>query len=310
MPARIADLASNRLVQATIVSTQQRLADRQIQISTFQKSQDYAGISDNSSRLVTLEASRTRINKFMSEHTFVQLRMDTMLNSIDALKNTLNDVRKLLREALDDGTIPKGIDKDDFANTKMAEIEDFLNVRVNGRYLFAGSKTETKPVQPGNLDTAPTFDASNKTTAEPSFYYQGDDTTLKARIDEGVEIKYGVTAADSGFEKLIRAVRILKSVDVGDANYIAKYQDALDLVISAEERFQALELGVGIKIQQLDSTHRKLDDTRNFLSGIIGDIESVDTFTAIAEITQDQTMLEASYATLIRMSKLTLTSFF
>ena len=310
MPARIADLASNRLVQATIANTQQRLADRQVQISTLQKSQDYAGISDNANRLVTLEASRIRINKFMSEHTFVQLRMDTMLNSIDAMKNTINDVRKLLREALDDGTIPSGINKDDFAAVKMSEIEDFLNVRVNGRYLFAGSKTDTKPVQPGNLDTPPTFDASNNSAAEPSFYYQGDDTTLKARIDEGVEINYGVTAADPGFEKLIRAVRILKSVDVGDANYTAKYQDALDLVISAEERFQALELDVGTKIEQLDTTHTKLDNSRNFLSGIISDIESVDTFTAIAEITQAQTMLESSYNVLVRLSRLNLTSFF
>jgi flagellar hook-associated protein 3 FlgL len=310
MPTRIADLASNRLVQSTIVSTQQRLADRQLEISTMQKSQNYAGISDNSSRLVTLEASRTRINKFMSEHTFVQLRMDTMLNSVDALKNTLNDVRKLLREALDDGTIPSGINKDDFAQVKIAEIEDFLNVRVNGRYLFSGSKTETKPVQPGNLDTAPTFNASNISAAEPSFYYQGNDTRLKARIDEGVEINYGVTAADSGFENLIRAVRILKSVDVGDANYTAKYQGALDLVITAEERFQALEMDIGTKIQQLDSTHTKLDSSRNFLSGIISDIESIDTFTAIAELTQDQTMLEASYSTLMRLSRLNLASFF
>ena len=149
MPARIADLGSNRLIQATIANTQQRSMDRQLKISTMQKSQDYAGIADNSSRLVTLEASRIRINKFMSEHTFIQLRMDTMLNSVDALKNTINDVRKLLREALDDGTIPKGINKDEFATVKMGEIEDFLNVRVNGRYLFAGSKTDTKPVQPG-----------------------------------------------------------------------------------------------------------------------------------------------------------------
>ena len=310
MPARIADLASNRLVQATIANTQQRIMDRQLKISTLQKSQDYAGISDNSSRLVTLEASRIRINKFMSEHTFIQLRMDTMLNSIDAMKNTINDVRKLLREALDDGTIPNGINKDDFANIKMSEIEDFLNVRVNGRYLFAGSKADTKPVQPGNLDTAPTFDASNNSAAEPSFYYQGDDTTLKARIDEGVEIKYGATAADPGFEKLIRAVRILKSIDVGDAYHIAKYQDALDLVISAEERFQAMELNIGLNIQQLDTTHTKLDHTRNFLSGITTDIESIDTFTAIAEVTQDQIMLEASYATLMRLSQLHLTSFF
>ena len=310
MPARVADLASNQLVQATILSTQQRLADRQLQISTLQKSQDYAGISDNSSRLVTLEASRTRANRFLSEHTFIQLRMDSMLNTIDALKNTLNDVRKLLREALDDGTIPNGINKDDFANVKMSEIEDFLNLRVNGRYLFAGSKTDTKPVQPGNLDTAPTFDASNNTTAEPSFYYQGDDTILKARIDEGVELKYGVKATDAGFEKLIRAVRILKSVDVGDANYTAKYQDALDLVTTAEERFQALELDIGTKVQQLDTTHTKLENTTNYLSGVISEIESVDTFRAIAEVTQDQTMLEASYGTLMRLARLNLSSYF
>ena len=132
---------------------------------------------------------------------------------------------------------------------------------------------------------------------------------MKARINEGVEIKYGVTAADSGFEKLIRAVRILKSVDIGDANYIAKYQDALDLVISAKERLQALELDVGTKVEQLSTTNSKLNDTRNFLSGIISDIESADTFTAVAELTQDQTMLEASYATVVRLSRLTLTSF-
>ena len=62
--------------------------------------------------------------------------------------------------------------------------------------------------------------------------------------------------------------------------------------------------------RQLDTTHTKLDHSRNFLSGIISDIESIDTFTAIAEITQDQTMLEASYATLMRLSQLHLTSYF
>ena len=124
--ARIADLAQNRLVRSVILDTQARLADRQLQISTLQKSQNYLGISADSSRLVTLESSRTRINQFITNNTFIQLRLDTMLNSIDATKKTLVDVKNMLREALDDGTIPSGIDKNDFADVKMAEIQDFL----------------------------------------------------------------------------------------------------------------------------------------------------------------------------------------
>ena len=306
---RVADLAQNRLVRSIILDTQARLADRQLQISSLQKSQNYLGIAADSSRLVTLESSKRRIDQFMTDNVFIQLRMDTMLNSIDAAKKTLVDVKNLLREALDDGTIPSGINKNDFADVKMAEIQDFLNVKVNGRFLFAGSKTETKPVQPGTLSSPPSFDGSNLTSAEPAFYYQGDDVVVKARIDEGVVLNYGVTADDPGFEKIIRAIRILRSVDVGDANYVAKYQGALDLVIQATDRLQALEMSVGTKMQQLATTNKNLNNSGNFLSGIVSDLESANTFQAVAELTQDQTMLEASYNVVVRLSNLTLTNF-
>ena len=306
---RVADLAQNRLVRSLILDTQARLADRQLQISSLQKSQNYMGIAADSSRLVTLESSKRRIDQFITDNIFIRLRMDIMLNSIDAAKKTLVDVKNLLREALDDGTIPSGINKNDFADVKMAEIQDFLNVKVNGRFLFAGSKTDTKPVQPGTLSSPPTFDGSNLTSAEPAFYYQGDDAVVKARINEGVVLNYGVTADDPGFEKIIRAIRILRSVDVGDANYVAKYQGALDLVIQATDRLQALELSVGTKVQQLATTNRNLNNSGNFLSGIVSDLESANTFQAVVELTQDQTMLEASYKVIVRLSNLTLTNF-
>ncbi len=308
---RIADLAQNKLVRSVILDTRSRIADRQLQISTLQRSQDYAGISEDASRLVTLETSERRIEQFIGDNAFVSMRMDAMLNSIDSLKSSLADVRGLLRDILDDGTLPAGIDKDDISDIKISEIEDFLNVRVNGRYLFAGTKTDTKPVQPGTMSTAPTYDGSFNTTAEPAFYYQGDDAIQKARIDEGVVLNYGVTAADSGFEKLIRSVRILRSTDItgGDANYLSKIQEGLDLINAAEDRLQELELSVGSKVQQLNSTTNNLKDSRNFINGIISDLESADTFQAVAELTQDQTMLEASYATVVRLSDLTLTNF-
>ena len=306
---RVANLAQNRLIQHTILNTQERIQDRQLQISTLQKSQNYAGIASDSNRLVTLEASRKRVEEFLNGNNFVQLRMESTLNSISSIKSSLDDVRSLLFDILDDGALPNGLSKDDLTDIKMAEIKDFLNTKVNGRYIFAGSKTDQQPVVPGDLTTAPTFDASYNTTAEPSFYYQGDDATMKARIEEGVTLNYGATAADPGFEKLIRVVRIIRSTSLTDPNATQKFQNALDLLNTADTDLSSLELNVGSKLQQLDTTNKTLKDNKNFIDGVVSDLESANTFEAVSELQQDQSMLEASYNTLVRLSHLTLNDF-
>jgi len=120
-----------------------------------------------------------------------------------------------------------------------------------------------------------------------------------------------VTAANSGFEKLIRSIRILRSTDISgaDTNYMAKVEHALNLINQSDGELQGLEMNIGTRIQQLDTTNKNIKISQNFARGIISDIESVDTFQAVAELTQDQTMLEASYSTMVRLSNLNLTKF-
>ena len=108
---------------------------------------------------------------------------------------------------------------------------------------------------------------------------------------------------------MIRAVRIIRSVPLNDANVTAKYQEALDLVNAALTDMEGLELNIGTKMEQTHRTGVLLKDSKNFLNGAISDLESSDTFQAVAELTQDQTMLEASYSTLVRLSQLTMTKF-
>ncbi len=309
MTTRVSNLAANKLVQSTILRTQDRILDRQLQISTLQKSQDYAGIADETNRLVTMEASRRKVEQYITEGTNVKLRMDTMLNSIDSLKKTLGDVEGMIRDVLDDGTLDAGVDKDEFSAVKISEIEDFLNVKVAGRFLFSGSLSETKPVEPGDMTAPLVYDGSYNTTAEPSFYYQGDETKLKARLNEGLEVQYGVTADNPAFEKMIRAVRILRSTDLTDANIKQKMQEAANLCNEAKTGMEAIELNVGTKMEQLGRTATTLKTSKAFMDGVVSDLESSDTTTAVAELTQDQTMLEASYNVLVRLSELTLVKY-
>ena len=309
MVSRVTNLSSSRLINSLILKSQDRINEQQIRLTTQQKSQDYLGIGDDASRLLTVESSLRRIDQFVKNNAFIDMRMETMLNSMDAVGDILTEVRTLVRDVLEDGELG-GIDKNDFTEIKMDQLEGFLNVKMNGRFLFSGTKTDTQPVNARDLADAPTFDADGvTTTAEPSFFYQGDDNQVKARIDEGVTLEYGVKANDEGFEKLIRAIRLVKSTDLSDANVIGKFQHALNLLNESADKIVAVELNTGVKFQQLASTTRSLKDTKSILDGVVDEIERADTFEAVSILNQVQTQLEASYATAVRVSSLSLTRF-
>ena len=309
MVSRVTNLSSSRLINSLILKSQDRINEQQIKLTTQQKSQDYLGIGDDASRLLTVESSLRRIDQFVKDNAFIDMRMETMLNSMDAVGDILTEVRTLVRDVLEDGTLD-GIDKNDFTEIKMDQLESFLNVKMNGRFLFSGTKTDTQPVNAGDLSDAPTFDADGvTTTAEPSFFYQGDDNQVKARIDEGVTLEYGVKANDEGFEKLIRAIRLVKSTDLSDANVLGKFQHALNLLNESADNIAAVELNTGVKFQQLASTTQSLKDTKSILDGVVDEIERADTFEAVSILNQVQTQLEASYATAVRVSSLSLTKF-
>ena len=309
MVSRVTNLSSSRLINSLILKSQDRINEQQIRLTTQQKSQDYLGIGDDASRLLTVESSLRRIDQFVKDNAFIDMRMETMLNSMDAVGDILTEVRTLVRDVLEDGELD-GIDKNDFSEIKMDQLEGFLNVKMNGRFLFSGTKTDTQPVNAGDLSDAPTFDADGvTTTAEPSFFYQGDDNQVKARIDEGVTLEYGVKANDEGFEKLIRAIRLVKSTDLSDANVLGKFQHALNLLNESADNIAAVELNTGVKFQQLASTTQSLKDTKSILDGVVDEIERADTFEAVSLLNQVQTQLEASYATAVRVSSLSLTRF-
>ena len=309
MVSRVTNLSSSRLINSLILKSQDRINEQQIRLTTQQKSQDYLGIGDDASRLLTVESSLRRIDQFVKNNAFIDMRMETMLNSMDAVGDILTEVRTLVRDVLEDGELG-GIDKNDFTEIKMDQLEGFLNVKMNGRFLFSGTKTDTPPVNAGDLADAPTFDADGvTTTAEPSFFYQGDDNQVKARIDEGVTLEYGVKANNEGFEKLIRAIRLVKSTDLTDANVLGKFQHALNLLNESADKIGAVELNTGVKFQQLASTTRSLKDTKSILDGVVDEIERADTFEAVSILNQVQTQLEASYATAVRVSSLSLTRF-
>jgi flagellar hook-associated protein 3 FlgL len=174
-----------------------------------------------------------------------------------------------------------------------------LNVDYAGSKLFAGSRTDTPPVQ---LD--PSFTGFG---AADDSYYQGDDVILTVRADVDREVSYGMTADQAGFQELIGAFRAALEGDGSDDRGLL--ESALDLVGSALPRIADYRSELGARQVTLEQINRGHADAAVYLGQQISDVEATDLAEAVTRMTQDQLVVEASMATMARLSRLSLVDY-
>ena len=174
-----------------------------------------------------------------------------------------------------------------------------LNAEFDGRYLFAGSKTDTAPVA---LDPAfANFGAPDDT------YYQGDAVELTVMADDDIEVTYGMTADRAGFHELVGALRAVIEADAIDDR--PRLEAALDLVNAALPKIAEDRSTLGLRQARLEQINTAHSDAEVYLEQRISDIENVDLAEAVTRMTQDQILLESAMATISRLSQLSLADF-
>ena len=148
---RVANYASNEYLLGLVNRTQQRTAQLEQQIASEQKSQTYAGIGIDTRRLVNMENTRTALDGFIRNNESMDLQLQTMDNAVEAIRTTVGDFRHAMVDfnagATDDQEKVHLIQ--DTAFKALQSIEGFLNTKVDGRYLFAGGRTNVEAVDLG-----------------------------------------------------------------------------------------------------------------------------------------------------------------
>ncbi len=296
---RVAQLAQQQLTLSNVRATQERLQEAQIQISTGQKSRSYAGIFKDATRLVSLEASQSRIKQFVQNNTIISDRLERMDSSVSNIFDALSELRTTLIQATSDSSSGE-VRLTEIANNLLSTVTGQLNAKENGRFLFAGSMTTTQPV------TVPVPDPTTFGVPEAN-YYNGDQAALTARIDEVTTISYGMTGDRAGFQDAIAALKA--AIQAGSTNDRGLMETALTLTNSALQTVAGYRAEIGSDLQTIDRANSNNNDLLTFLEGSITDIESVDIPETVAKMSADQTVLQASYLTLARITNLTLLDF-
>jgi flagellar hook-associated protein 3 FlgL len=299
---RVANLSQYNSQFFFLSQTTNRIADERIQVSSGYQSQDYAGISGDASRLVSMKAEHARTQQYETNNKLVGDRLTTMESSVAQVYDIVGSIKTLLVNALN-GTSTQDVNLPGQAQSMLDQVSSLLNVQLDGRYLFAGGRSDTAPVDLSALPSSYTVPTS---AGDASSYYQGDTTRLAVQASDSLSVTYGVTAGESGFEELIRGLDLAAKSAPNDR---AALQDALATINRAQQDIPEIRTQIGAAQSSLDRINSMHDDFMTYTVKAISDIENVDVTEALTKIQNDSTGLQASYMTINTLSQLNLMNY-
>lgn len=297
MVTRIGDAAQSFRVTSTLQQTQGRIRDVQTAIASGKAFDRYADMPGSAGLLVRTKAEQAQTAVFITQNEQLLDRLRAADGALGSIGDVAERMRSLLVNRLDAAT-GASVPLDTEVDAALAEIEARLNLTVAGRYVFAGSRTDTAPVA---LPVPP------PTTADASLYYKGDDVAVTARVAAKVELDHGVTAADDSFALLISALGQARQAHL--AKDAGGLESALTDLTAALQGVADLRGQMGAKAARLESITESHRSTALYLGETVSRIESTDIPTAMTRLAQDQANLEAAYITVSRLSSLSLADY-
>ncbi len=297
MTSRVGDVAQQALLTRALQTTQGRMRETQMAVASGKRARSFDRMAADVPLLLGTRFDRTLNTNRIRQNEHVIDRMQAMDGSLESLGRIAERARTLLLQRLDDG-VGDSVPLDAELDSMLEEVEARLNVRLDGRYLFAGSRTDTEPV---------TIPDPPPVTADSTQYYNGDDVALEVQADDGVTLAYGIPASDSAFERLVGALGLARQGHL--ANRRADLEDALDNLTDVVDRLADLRSELGAKRDRLEAVVDVQKGDEVYLTEIVSGIEDTDLSQALSRLAQDRTTLEASYLAVTRLSQLSIADY-
>jgi flagellar hook-associated protein 3 FlgL len=298
---RVATVPLQQMMSGAIQRSQQSLATSQMQLATEKKVNDYAGLGLDAVRtlsarsmLATQETYKTNISRVSTTLSFYQA-------NLEAMDSSMADLREELFSAVGTGNSPglQGMIEDAFSGLRTS-----LNAQEGGVSLFAGAQTSATPFLPETLDDTIGLDAPDA--------FGNDAVRQSTRAADGVDVEYGIGASDVA-GKLIPAFRALAEAGpFGETltdDQKTAITAALDLLDTGITGLRSVNAANGRKQAQVETLSTRAQDRVDLLTGVIGSVEDADLGQVAIDISQRQTILQASYSVFAQLNSMSLANF-
>ena len=298
---RVATIPMQTTLASALSRSQQSLATSQMQLATGKKATDYAGLGLDAVRTLSARSMLEQQKTYQTVASTVSTTLSLYDANLNQMDSSLTDLRSQLMSALGTGDSP-GLQS--IVEGAFSDVRASLNATSAGVPLFAGSQTADAPFLPETLSDTVGLDAADA--------FANDDVHQSARIGDGVDVEYGITASEVG-TNLIPAFRTLaeagpfgETLTEDQKTAIRTALDQLDTGLSGVRNVNAAN---GRRQNQVESLTSRASEREDLLSEVIGNVEDADLGQVAIDISQRQTVLEASYSVFAQLSSMSLANY-
>lgn len=299
---RVATFSQSAQMTTMALNNQAKVSEASVQVATGYKTQMLADLGgadvirtiDLTAALAASEARQSVLEQELN-------RVEVMHSTASAMIDLLSQIRTSISAAMD-GNVSEAEFLKTEAEGVLEDMVGLMNTTFEGRSLFAGTATNIEPVDISAL-AVPTIPS----TADTS-YYTGNDDVMSVTLGTGATVDYGVTADNPAFEEAIRALNILANLTTSPADTVAM-SEAYDLATGAIDGMTAVQGGMSLAAERIEEDLYRESNVAAMAETTLADLTAVDVAQATVELEHYQTLLEASYSAIAKVSSLSLADY-
>jgi len=285
---------SNDIQSAWAVSNEQE--------SSGLVSTTYGGLGAVSGRVLNFQSDYIQNSAWTQNATTGGNKTQLMYSSLTSLINSLTSFRTGLSGLISTtATNPStATSLQSQTSSALNEAANVLNQTYAGSYLFAGTATDTKPVDVSNY---PASGATLSATSLDTAYYQGNSVKASIQVSSTDTVTFGVLGNDTSIAQAFTALGMASqaantAVTSSVAPNATTLKSAYDLLDTAIQGIANLQAQVGDSSARMKAASETTSTYATYLQGVSSDLTNVNVAQAAAQTSAFQTMLTASYKAL------------
>jgi flagellar hook-associated protein 3 FlgL len=298
---RVATIPLQRTMSGAIQRSQALLAVTQQRLSTGKKAADFADLGTETVRNLSAHSLLARQDAQSTVAKRVGTTLSIYQSHLEGMDKAVGDLKNDILNAIGTGDAA-GLQE--AIETAFSQYRTSLNGSEGGAPLFAGSQTDGNPFRPDTLADVATTSAVDA--------FKDDGVRSSARVADGVDVTYGITATAVG-KDLYAAFQTLAQAGTIGAKPTAAQLDALKKSIgqlgTGLDSLRAVNADNGRKQNQVETLTTRGEQRGLLLEGVIETNEDADLGQVALDLAQQKTMLQASYSVFSQLSDLSLVNY-
>jgi flagellar hook-associated protein 3 FlgL len=303
---RVATNNQTSYMLSQIAKANVKLQQSEFQVTTGNVASDYTGIGDKTAALEGARAAADRAKGYAANTQLAVTQTDLQDTHLTTLSGLASQLKKAIESAAasSDGTGLMAT-----AQSIFEQASSILNATdANGAYLYGGEKSDQPPFTATSL--------ADLATGPAASFFENGTVKKNIAVGDGQTESIGVLASDIG-TGLMSALKALYQQDqstplsdqLTNAQNDALTTNVLPLANTANSGLTAATAQNGNTYTTLKNDVVNQQSLQNMYTGFVSDIEDIDMGTALTNLSNNQTALQAVLTVTSKLNDLTLLNF-